>query len=113
MYRIFRCPSLTHLRCSDGLTCIRKSWMCDGKIDCPDHSDEQHHICMKRNSVNKLQTQVINVGLKCPQPWFRCVDSSSCIAPQKVCDKYKDCRFGDCFFGSLQKNFFRGPVRIC
>ncbi|PIC34082.1 hypothetical protein B9Z55_013842 [Caenorhabditis nigoni] len=94
MYRIFRCPSLTHLRCSDGLTCIRKSWMCDGKIDCPDHSDEQHHICMKRNSVNKLQTQVINVGLKCPQPWFRCVDSSSCIAPQKVCDKYKDCRDG-------------------
>ncbi|CAP26437.2 Protein CBG05913 [Caenorhabditis briggsae] len=57
--------------------------MCDGKIDCPDHSDEQHHICMKRNSVNKLQTQEINVGLKCPQPWFRCVDSSSCIAPHK------------------------------
>ncbi|CAI2351567.1 unnamed protein product [Caenorhabditis sp. 36 PRJEB53466] len=89
-----RCPALTHIRCSDGLTCIRKSWMCDGKIDCPDHSDELSHVCLKRPRVNDLQLQHIASSLKCPPSWFRCSDSSSCLAPHKVCDKYKDCRDG-------------------
>ncbi|EFO93683.1 hypothetical protein CRE_12519 [Caenorhabditis remanei] len=91
-HEVSRCPPLTHVRCFDGLTCIRKSWMCDGKIDCADHSDELAHICLKRSSRNNLQLQDISVGLKCPPSWFRCTDSSSCIAPKKVCDKYKDCR---------------------
>uniref|UniRef100_A0A8R1DV89 Uncharacterized protein n=1 Tax=Caenorhabditis japonica TaxID=281687 RepID=A0A8R1DV89_CAEJA len=89
-----RCPSLTHIRCSDGLTCIRKSWMCDGNIDCPDHSDELTHICLKRPKQNHLRLEEISTGLKCPPSWFKCHDGSSCLHPKKVCDKFKDCRDG-------------------
>lgn len=88
-----RCPSLTHIRCSDGLICIRKSWMCDGKMDCPDQSDEIPHICHKRPSFNSLQLKHISIGLRCPPTWFRCADSMNCVAPDRVCDKYKDCRY--------------------
>lgn len=33
-----------HFQCSDG-HCISKLWRCDGKVDCPDRSDEDLVHC--------------------------------------------------------------------
>ncbi|CAI5448462.1 unnamed protein product [Caenorhabditis angaria] len=68
--------------------------MCDGKIDCADHSDEPAHICLKRPNFNNLQLMEISNSLKCPESWFKCSDSSKCLRSNLVCDQYKDCGDG-------------------
>lgn len=36
------CPSKTNYRCSDGIKCIPKSYICNHENDCPDRDDEQN-----------------------------------------------------------------------
>ncbi|KAJ1346715.1 hypothetical protein KIN20_001604 [Parelaphostrongylus tenuis] len=42
------CRSHDYVRCADGILCIHKRWMCDGRLDCLDHSDEDSSICLER-----------------------------------------------------------------
>ncbi|CAD6192892.1 unnamed protein product [Caenorhabditis auriculariae] len=91
------CPWSTHRRCTDGLTCIQKSWMCDGRVDCGDASDELPHLCHKRGSLGKLPSGsriFVSIARKCPQSWFFCQDAKACIQPNLVCDGKSDCRDG-------------------
>ncbi|RCN31393.1 Low-density lipoprotein receptor domain class A [Ancylostoma caninum] len=69
--------------------------MCDGKIDCGDHSDEDATLCLK--PLGKIKSAHFRYGIrtrKCPSTWFFCVDASNCIASRFVCDNHKDCRDG-------------------
>ncbi|VDL70911.1 unnamed protein product [Nippostrongylus brasiliensis] len=88
-----RCPSLQYIRCADGILCIHKRWMCDGRIDCPDHSDEDESVCSKRPRprLDGSARFVPRTG-KCPRTWFFCVDGSKCVASRYICDGTNDCR---------------------
>ncbi|EYB94747.1 hypothetical protein Y032_0167g103 [Ancylostoma ceylanicum] len=69
--------------------------MCDGNIDCGDHSDEDPALCSK--PPGKIDSTKFHYGIrtrKCPTTWFFCVDGSNCIASRYVCDNFKDCRDG-------------------
>ncbi|EPB76989.1 Low-density lipoprotein receptor domain class A [Ancylostoma ceylanicum] len=70
-------------------------FMCDGNIDCGDHSDEDPALCSK--PPGKIDSTKFHYGIrtrKCPTTWFFCVDGSNCIASRYVCDNFKDCRDG-------------------
>ncbi|KAE9416497.1 hypothetical protein Angca_001120, partial [Angiostrongylus cantonensis] len=71
-------------------------WMCDGRIDCLDHSDEDSSICLKRSSHGQLDGswRSHTRTSKCPRRWFACKDGSLCLASRFVCDQRRDCRSG-------------------
>lgn len=61
--------------------CLNKTEVCDGFVDCADHSDE------------------LNCSLNCSATEFRCGDpqiilGSVCISGNKYCDGRQDCRNG-------------------
>ncbi|KAK6046886.1 Low-density lipoprotein receptor domain class A [Cooperia oncophora] len=91
----FRCPSLDYVRCADGILCIHKRWMCDGRIDCSDHSDEDDAVCSKRPRQGNLDGshRYVPRTAKCPKRWFSCMDGSKCVSPRYVCDRKNDCKF--------------------
>ncbi|XGW28034.1 hypothetical protein V3C99_008107 [Haemonchus contortus] len=93
---VARCPSLNYIPCADGILCIHKRWMCDGRIDCSDHSDEDDSICLKRPQHGALDgsSRYVPHAMKCPKGWFMCMDSSKCIASRFVCDQKNDCNDG-------------------
>ena len=37
--KLITCPE-EFVKCSNGITCVPKVWLCDGFNDCPDGSDE-------------------------------------------------------------------------
>uniref|UniRef100_A0A1I7XJN0 Low-density lipoprotein receptor domain class A n=1 Tax=Heterorhabditis bacteriophora TaxID=37862 RepID=A0A1I7XJN0_HETBA len=107
-----RCPSTLYLRCQDGLQCIHKRWMCDGRKDCSDHSDEEPQICGKkgRSGTSGASGKFINRQMKCPETWFYCRDASACVDPALVCDKHNDCKDGsdeESFCFELKVNMHR------
>lgn len=65
----------TAFQCHDG-TCIPSIWKCDGKVDCPDFTDETKELC-PRQSCNSHQ--------------FECSKTRRCIPQEWVCDSDYDC----------------------
>ncbi|KHN77370.1 Sortilin-related receptor [Toxocara canis] len=89
-----RCRSMDEFRCDLGVHCIPKAWLCDGRNDCVDGSDE--HYCLHKNILPFVESQgkYRVATLKCPSTWFFCRDASKCVHPADVCNGIRDCMDG-------------------
>ena len=107
--------SWDQFRCLDGSSCIERRWLCDGRYDCPDRSDEDRMDCLARrflaatstsqfSSVSKnfwtlwclkfdrrFCTNIVERSPTCSSGQFRCTDGSSCIPMHWVCDGSHNC----------------------
>lgn len=64
--------------CKDGITCIHRSWVCDGETDCPGGDDEMMPNCQ---------------NITCRADQYQCADKS-CIAGHFHCSGKAECRDG-------------------
>lgn len=64
--------------CKDGITCVHRSWICDGEQDCPGGDDEMMPNCQ---------------NITCRADQFQCADKS-CIAGHFHCSGKSECRDG-------------------
>uniref|UniRef100_A0A3B3QJP4 Si:dkey-88l16.3 n=1 Tax=Paramormyrops kingsleyae TaxID=1676925 RepID=A0A3B3QJP4_9TELE len=62
--------------CQETSLCLSPKQICDGKLDCPDGSDEK--VCIEQ----------------CPDTEFSCQDGQTCILKTLVCDGHADCPDG-------------------
>ena len=65
-------------QCKDGITCVHRSWICDGERDCPDGDDEMMPNCQ---------------NITCRADQYQCADKS-CIAGRFHCSGKAECRDG-------------------
>ena len=70
--------------CANTTACILPDWICDGKNDCWDNSDEEH--CL-------IDVDGVDQDRHCPLQTFQCHDNK-CIAESWVCDRELDCADG-------------------
>lgn len=64
--------------CKDGITCVHRSWICDGEQDCPGGDDEMMPNCQ---------------NITCRADQYQCADKS-CIAGHFHCSGKAECRDG-------------------
>ncbi len=62
-------------QCKDGLQCIYKGKVCNGKVDCRDESDEDPAMCGQHH---------------CVAGYWKCQDGLQCIKETSVCDGSKN-----------------------
>lgn len=65
-------------QCKDGITCIHRSWVCDGEQDCPGGDDEKPPICQ---------------NVTCRADQFQCADKT-CIHGRFHCSGKAECKDG-------------------
>lgn len=68
----------TEFQCRDRLSCIHKSFLCDGDRDCPDGEDEDSTNCH---------------NITCRADQFQCKDKT-CIPGQLYCSGSAECKDG-------------------
>uniref|UniRef100_A0A1B0DC49 Uncharacterized protein n=1 Tax=Phlebotomus papatasi TaxID=29031 RepID=A0A1B0DC49_PHLPP len=85
--RIFNCENLVRVvspctsaefQCKDRITCIHRSWVCDGEKDCPGGDDEMAPTCL---------------NVTCRADQFQCKDRT-CIAGALECSGKAECADG-------------------
>ena len=86
----YLCPP-SYIPCNGG--CIRRQFLCDGKVDCENGEDEQNcsHLCeMFDTSPDYCQTKCHPENCTCHELYFQC-PSGGCIHSSKVCDGHSNC----------------------
>ncbi|KAJ2941349.1 hypothetical protein O0L34_g3549 [Tuta absoluta] len=76
------CLGEDKIHCSDG-TCVWNNQYCDGKVDCPDGSDE--NLCPDHTPAPDLCK---------PESHFLCADHRKCIPNLWLCNNETDCADG-------------------
>jgi len=98
--------------CENGEDCIRDSYFCDGKLDCPDKSDERNCIeCPEGDSLCWNGERCIpdswfcdgeadcpdesdELCGECPEDYVKCRNGEKCIHENSVCNGVEDCTDG-------------------
>lgn len=106
------------IMCYEGSQCVRKSFQCNFRRDCPKYEDEKtckltvqnvlendnrdKHCRIKYSSLNELLTfvhfpylQLKNCRLNCSKSEYKCLFDNYCIPIDRVCDGLVHCYHGD------------------
>ncbi len=93
----YLCP-ISQFTCGDG-SCILQHYLCDGKTDCPDDSDEIacKHVCQFSEDVklidhpSKCYTDCHRSNCSCHALYYQCHIAGGCIPASRLCDGKVDC----------------------
>uniref|UniRef100_A0A7E4V4Z3 Low-density lipoprotein receptor domain class A n=1 Tax=Panagrellus redivivus TaxID=6233 RepID=A0A7E4V4Z3_PANRE len=90
------CDTEYQVSCGNLAQCVLKEYMCDGRKDCFDGSDESPDICHNHRVDGYVDSKgrFLPPTVKCPETWFFCRDASRCIEPASACDGISDCDDG-------------------
>ncbi len=88
----------SHFPCGDG-SCVLQHYLCDGKTDCPDDSDEIdcnrvctfHRAVLPAHGITNCFTHCHPSNCSCHVLYYQCKVSGGCVPASILCDGTADC----------------------